>query len=307
MSARRCRFRYRLGQVQFVRPETVTSPLAGRGSSRQDASPVGTDAFALSGRWTSSLTGAMVTEVSALSRHSAPIAVVLDANMIWNQWWLDGVHWDGLGELVAAGRIALYVSEVVVREVVRGCIQDAKAVINELEKIKLPRINELLGLGLLKTKKDLRTKVDALEGRYDSELRARLAHLQATVVPLPEVSHEAVPTRAMQGQRPFDPDGRNGYRDVLIWHSLLDIAQHGHAATVFATDNTSDFCTGTPPVLLPSLKGELAAASPTIILSVASKANGIKACVTDLEALLKEERDSETEEELSEIRRPDNK
>jgi len=101
--------------------------------------------------------------------------------------------------------------------------------------------------GLPTKRKDLAYKVQELVASYDAELRTRLNELGAVIISVPSVSHQVVLTRALEKRRPFDANGRDGYRDVLIWHSLLDVAELGHNGIVFVTSNTSDFCTGGKP------------------------------------------------------------
>jgi hypothetical protein len=122
---------------------------------------------------------------------------------------------------------------------------------------------------------------------YDTELRARLNELGAVIIPVPSVSHQVVLTRALENRRPFDADGRDGYRDVLVWHSLLDVAELGHEAIVFVTNNTSDFCTGKkPPALLPALADELGEASPETKALLAATVAEVGTRVEEIEQLL---------------------
>ena len=89
-----------------------------------------------------------------------------------------------------------------------------------------------------------------LAADYDAELRARLEKLYAAIIPVPSISHQVDLIRAMESRRPFDPEGRNGYRDVLIWRSLLEFIELHHEKIAFVAGNTKDSCTGTLPALL---------------------------------------------------------
>lgn len=73
-----------------------------------------------------------------------------------------------------------------------------------------------MNLGLPTTRKDLASKVQELVADYETELRGRLNELGAVIIPIPSVSHQVVLTRALEKRRPFDTEGRDGYRDVLI-------------------------------------------------------------------------------------------
>lgn len=211
------------------------------------------------------------------------VAVVIDANAMWNQWLLSGKSWDDLHCLVEQDRIALYVPEVVVQEVVRGRRTDANDLVLDLVKIKLSRIEGLRQLGLATDRKALRKQVQDRVANYDSYLRRRLGELGAVIVPIPSVSHQEILTRALQGRRPFDSEGRNGYRDVLIWHSLLEVVRFGHSRIVFVTNNTKDFCVDNPPELRHELRDELANVSLRAVTTIATSVNEIGVRVDELE------------------------
>jgi len=71
-----------------------------------------------------------------------------------------------------------------------------------------------------------RTKLELnlteVEARYRQDLRATLTAARAEFLAYPSTSHEAVARRALQRRRPFDPEGKDGYRDTLVWESLLE-------------------------------------------------------------------------------------
>lgn len=82
----------------------------------------------------------LVADVPASTETSAPVAVILDSNAMWNQWWLTGASWEELRDLAEQQRVQLYVPEVVVQEVVRGRRHDAHDLVRQLVEIKLARI-----------------------------------------------------------------------------------------------------------------------------------------------------------------------
>lgn len=61
------------------------------------------------------------------------------------------------------------------------------------------------------------------------------------VLPTPEVEHGDLLRREFYRQKPFKPDG-TGYRDALIWHTILDYAEAEKPERIyFVTANTTDF------------------------------------------------------------------
>lgn len=61
--------------------------------------------------------------------------------------------------------------------------------------------------------------------------------------PYPNVSHESIVNRALSRKKPFKKDGRNGYRDYLVWQSFLKfvIGTENETDYYFLTLNHSDF------------------------------------------------------------------
>jgi hypothetical protein len=83
---------------------------------------------------------------------------------------------------------------------------------------------------------------DALHS-YDESLKALLRDLSARILKYPGVGHEELVKRALVPSKPFVESGR-GYRDALIWYSLLDLARSETGEVVFVSENSEDWCEG---------------------------------------------------------------
>lgn len=82
--------------------------------------------------------------------------------------------------------------------------------------------------------------VDDLYATWLKSVEARLSSAKVKMLPLPAVSHEVLLARDLGERKPFD-DGR-GYRDALIWETVLACAlEPGSEMVVFVTRNTHDF------------------------------------------------------------------
>ena len=79
---------------------------------------------------------------------------------------------------------------------------------------------------------------------YESELQSTLTKRRVKVLPYPSVSHQKMVQRDLARMKPFRPGGA-GYRDALIWESLVSFC-HAHTAStvVFVTLNKRDFGSG---------------------------------------------------------------
>src|SRR5258708_39963722 len=78
--------------------------------------------------------------------------------------------------------------------------------------------------------------------KYSRELAEKLSKAQVEYRAYPQTSHHIVARRALAHRKPFDANGRVGYRDTLIWESILEIAKESDGEQiVFITGNSEDF------------------------------------------------------------------
>jgi hypothetical protein len=91
----------------------------------------------------------------------------------------------------------------------------------------------------------------------------------ATIVPYPDVGHQKVVARLIRGKKPFRPrtqesskdDGNKekGYKDYLIWRSLVEHVLNTAQSIAFISSNTDDFADSSKSKLHPDLIEELIA------------------------------------------------
>src|SRR5689334_16204782 len=112
------------------------------------------------------------------------------------------------------GRIRLAVPELVVQEAV-NCW--AEELVSREDKY----LAALANLRRLDIEVGLDQTLDHEQLRSDRErgVRTALADAGAEILPFPSVAHEEVAARALARRQPFDKQGKDGYRDVLIWES----------------------------------------------------------------------------------------
>ena len=82
--------------------------------------------------------------------------------------------------------------------------------------------------GMMTTIPSIDSEISGLDHKqetaaFENRLIAQLDEAQANVLPYPETAHASIVRRAISRQRPFDEKG-SGYRDTLIWLSVLEIA-----------------------------------------------------------------------------------
>jgi len=76
---------------------------------------------------------------------------------------------------------------------------------------------------------------------YKDSSDALLRDLKARIVPFPKVGHAELVQRALAPIKPFVESGR-GYRDALIWYTILELLQATTSDLVFVSQNSEDWC-----------------------------------------------------------------
>jgi hypothetical protein len=134
------------------------------------------------------------------------------------------------------GRVKIVVPQVAFDEAVNLFRESVEERRREAQK----SLRRLQGLGVL-SHETATVDVAAEEAakRYAADLRATLEAANATILPYPSVSHENVTRRALDRRRPFDPQGKDGYRDTLIWETLIEAAAQDESIVLVSGDNAA--------------------------------------------------------------------
>jgi len=162
--------------------------------------------------------------------------VFLDANVVMQDPTCSGVVWQVLAHAPDSWELRLVTSEVVVAEAVAGYERQVAEAIDELSKLasKWGRLG--LGTGVASLRDALQKKVK----RYQDDLMYSLEAVGADVLPVPAVSHMQVVERSVARRRPCDKHG-NGYRDTLVWLTVLELTASNIDAQLVLVTNDQDF------------------------------------------------------------------
>lgn len=111
--------------------------------------------------------------------------------------------------------------------------------------------------------------VEAETSKYASALKERLQKdFRSRFLPYPEINHEVLVSRDLSRRKPFNESGK-GYRDALIWHSIVDLFNTQPEEMAFVTGNIKDFWNSDKTGLHPDLVTDLnqdAGSSPRLRL-----------------------------------------
>jgi len=163
--------------------------------------------------------------------------VVLDANTLVADFRLQGTHFGLLLDTKKRLGMKLCVPEVVLeetvnkfRERVEDHLQAVARNVGELGKLVSLESKGLVG--------DLPDS-DQVVKDYRLQLQELFKTHSIKVLPVPQVEHSDIIARDLLRKKPFG--GRSGYRDYLIWESILQLLRLARDDLVYVTENKKDF------------------------------------------------------------------
>ena len=159
--------------------------------------------------------------------------VVVDSNILVEQGFGNGAL---VGVLLTTAELLNYqiaVPELVIEEVTANFRREVNSKGNEAAKV-----NRSLSLLLNRELPSLGEKLDSdFEATsYRKRLRIRLEEAGAVLLQYPATNHEDLVRRANARSRPFDNQG-SGYRDALIWESVLELATRAEGEVILLSSD----------------------------------------------------------------------
>src|SRR5574341_149436 len=161
--------------------------------------------------------------------------VILDTNIFVSDFMLDKPAFRTLLSRLGTAGLTLYVPRIVWDEAVNKYREEFEKTSSQMKKLglTLPHLHN--------SGRDLTTAEEAKE-EYSRLLQQRLKGVGAAILNYPDISHEKLVSRALARRKPFRGTDIGGYRDALIWETILDIAKSTPDDTIaFVTTNSSDF------------------------------------------------------------------
>lgn len=152
--------------------------------------------------------------------------VILDTNALFHDPFFTSADVGRLLALSRRARIELAVPEVVLLELQRQQQKQVAGQVDYLQKTD-GKIRETLRklrvptdtFDLLVPSFEWLDAAVILNNLFES-VRTRLRENAVEILPIPTIGHRELLTRDLGGRLPFDTNGR-GYRDALIWHSIV--------------------------------------------------------------------------------------
>ncbi len=185
------------------------------------------------------------------------IIVVFDTNIFRGEWWLgNDVHWAEYKRCAEFLEIKTVLPEAVFLEITDRAVSlytskigHIRKAINQIKEHSI-ELQSNFRIGPTENLKALITACEKLE-EEEPPLDDALETISGSLSELlgsyqrvkTEVSHGVLLERLFKRLKPFkEKDKDKGYRDALIWYSILDLALTNPAANlVFISENKKDF------------------------------------------------------------------
>ncbi len=101
-----------------------------------------------------------------------------------------------------------------------------------------------------------RHNLNNLVNEYEMFLKKKLEQFNVSILPIPKTSHIELVRRDLDRRKPFTKKGK-GYRDALIWETILSTAKATRKEIAFITNNSRDFAGDDKKLLHPDLEKDL--------------------------------------------------
>lgn len=144
--------------------------------------------------------------------------VVIDSTEFFNDYRVRGTSFEFLAKYLADTSSSLFIPRIVFEETVNHFKEHLTSHVNN-SKRELFNVRRILD----STQKILEFEVDIEKSteEYQQYLKTRIEELNGTVIEYDKITLSDIVQRSLQRQKPFDREGRKGFRDAIIWETIL--------------------------------------------------------------------------------------
>ena len=181
-----------------------------------------------------------LTSQAAEKKNPQPKFIVVDSNVIIADYWLRSPSFVLLRDFLKKTNATFVVPKVVFEEVINHQKEDVGQIESDIRKTLRNAsrlIRNLKG-------QDASIKAISRQSREDpfvEFLTSELASLNSKIADYSDIPHTDVVQRDLKRRKPFQESGK-GYRDTLLWETVLRNCIEKDSVTVFITTNAKDFC-----------------------------------------------------------------
>jgi len=166
------------------------------------------------------------------------VLIVLDTTETYTDLRLDSPDFRLLNTYVVRHPVKLFIPEIVVRETINHFRETFVRSVSAL-KDAVGAIARLAPHTEVNLFPDI--DIDKELASYELHLSHRLSGLRAKRESHANVTVDQLVDRALQRRKPFDSAGERGFRDALLWETVLQIVLAHQEPLVLVTRNKKDF------------------------------------------------------------------
>lgn len=162
--------------------------------------------------------------------------VFLDSSILCTDFYMRGTHFELLRR---ATGVHIILAEIVIDEVKN---KHKERILSQLQSLN-KNVKELNRLTDSPIQFIDETLVAKEESEYSDFIDMFLIESGSTIAEMyPDISHKEIVERSLQRKKPFKSDGKDGYRDFLVWNTFLQTAKsYAMETSCFITLNKKDF------------------------------------------------------------------
>lgn len=178
--------------------------------------------------------------------------IVLDTTEFFADLRMKGPAFELLADYVTSHAAQLFVPQIVIQEVENHF---REAVRNSVTSLK----NAASSVSRLIPEMALNINNDAIQHgleNYKGHVQAKLKELAATTPEYDAVEVKTLVERCLRRRKPFSVDGKTGFRDAIIWETVLNLLNTRDGELILISKNSTDF--GQDGSLADDLKHDLA-------------------------------------------------
>jgi hypothetical protein len=162
--------------------------------------------------------------------------IVLDTSILIPDFRLRGKVFQAVLHTAKDLRDDIYIPKIVVDELINKFREELQSYYNSLRNYE-DKIENLTGSHIEERRILLSEQITI----YSDWLQRELSKKQIHSISYPTISHELLVKRALARRRPFCPEGQRGYRDAVLWETILQWKKFDRHEILFVSRNTRDF------------------------------------------------------------------
>lgn len=166
--------------------------------------------------------------------------IFLDSNIIIADPHMSGINFSIFLDRLPRIAAILTLPEVVLDEVVNKFRENLSSNWTSLLN-KRRDIEKMLKAGLILSREPLDITKEA--DKYHKSIVEQIELVGGSILEYPNILHKEIVARALQRRKPFKSDG-SGYRDTLIWETIIEKLKEEGGPFAFVTADKRDFGEG---------------------------------------------------------------